>query len=361
MSRPVGSAGDGATGLATAAEIAAAADLLRRGGVVAFPTETVYGLGADAANPAAVAKIFDLKGRPADHPLIVHLADAAQLPAWAIDLPAAAYTLAAAFWPGPLTLILRRAPQVPDCVTGGQTTVGLRVPAHPVAQALLRAFAGGIAAPSANKFGRVSPTTADHVRREFPAPHAPDAILDGGSCQVGVESTILDLTAATPTLLRPGGVTREQLQACLGHPVPLRGQAGNDHTIGGVPEPTPDREAVRAPGLLESHYAPLAEVHLATPATLAAQVAVLQQENVRFVVLARRDDVQAAEACGGAGVPCNTLYRTLPDDDAEYARRLYQYLRDADRDGFDAILIVPPAPTGLGLAIRDRLQRAASR
>ena len=194
----------------TPAEIARAAAILRTGGLVGFPTETVYGLGADASNPAAVAKIFAAKGRPQDHPLIVHLGSMDLLPLWAAQIPAAAHKLAAAFWPGPLTLILKRAAGVSDCVTGGQDTVGLRIPGHPVALELLRAFAGeaggqrysGIAAPSANKFGRISPTTAEHVRAELGA--AVDAVLDGGDCEVGIESTIVDLSRGRAVLLRPG-------------------------------------------------------------------------------------------------------------------------------------------------------------
>uniref|UniRef100_UPI002FDD1BFD L-threonylcarbamoyladenylate synthase n=1 Tax=Pelomicrobium sp. TaxID=2815319 RepID=UPI002FDD1BFD len=195
-------------------EIAKAVDILRAGGLVAFPTETVYGLGADARNPEAVGKIFAAKGRPQHHPVIVHLAEAAQLEAWAVDIPDGARRLAERFWPGPLTLILRRGPGVPDAVTGGQDTVGLRVPAHPVAQALLQAFGGGIAAPSANRFGRLSPTTAQHVEAELDG--AVDLILDGGACPVGIESTIVDCAGERPTLLRPGHIGREVLEEALG-------------------------------------------------------------------------------------------------------------------------------------------------
>jgi L-threonylcarbamoyladenylate synthase len=195
-------------------EIAQAAVLLRAGEIVAFPTETVYGLGADAENPAALAKIFAAKGRPADHPLIVHLPGAEHLTRWAQDIPDSAFALANAFWPGPLTLILKRTSIVPNAVTGGQDTVGLRVPNHPVALALLRAFGSGIAAPSANRYGRISPTTAGHVRDELG--DRVSLVLDGGACEVGIESTILDVSRGMPVLLRPGAITAEQIGSVCG-------------------------------------------------------------------------------------------------------------------------------------------------
>ncbi|MGH7143218.1 MAG: L-threonylcarbamoyladenylate synthase [Planctomycetota bacterium] len=382
-----------ASAAGTAAPIAPAARCLAAGGVVAFPTETVYGLGADASNAAAVERIFALKGRPADHPLIVHIPAAEELPRWVREMPPAAERLAAAFWPGPLTLILHRAAHVLDAVTGGQDTVGVRVPGHPVALELLRAFAAarrggaesgtvgtgsealpaGIAAPSANRFGRVSPTTAAHVREEFPGQgpsQTPDMILDGGACEVGVESTIVDLTQAVPTILRPGGVTREALEAVLHAPVRLRGENLAVHATGAAA--TTNRAAavaangaaaqpeVRAPGMLESHYAPLAEVYATAAGDLPARVALLQREGVQFLVLARRSDVQRAEACGAPGaIPCNTLFQALPEEDAEFARQLYRLLREADARGFEAVVIVPPAAQGLGLAILDRITRAA--
>ena len=213
-------------------EIARAVEILRRGGLVAFPTETVYGLGADATNPSAVAQIFAAKGRPAHHPLIVHLATADDLDEWADGIPTLARTLADACWPGPLTMILRRSRRVPDAVTGGLDTVGIRVPAHPMALALLRAFEGGVAAPSANRFGSVSPTTAAHVHAGLG--DRVDLILDGGPSEVGVESTIVDLSGDAPALLRPGGLPRERLEALAGMPIPIR--------HGGE---------VRAPGMLD--------------------------------------------------------------------------------------------------------------
>ena len=202
-------------------DIEQAVAVLRAGGLVAFPTETVYGLGADAGNPVAVRKIFATKGRPAAHPVIVHLADAVQLANWAREMPAAAHTLARRFWPGPLTLILSRAKGVSDVVTGGQDTVALRVPSHPLAQQLLARFGSGIAAPSANRHGRVSATTADHVRREFGA--AVECVLDGGEAGIGIESTIIDLSRGHATLLRPGWITAGEIENALGAPLAAAG------------------------------------------------------------------------------------------------------------------------------------------
>ena len=226
-------------------DISRAAEVLAGGGLVGFPTETVYGLGADAASEAAVARIFAAKGRPAHHPLIVHLAPEARLDDWAVEIPDAARRLARAGWPGPLTLILLRGPRAAAAATGGAATVGLRVPAHPVAQALLRRFGGGIAAPSANRFGAVSPTTADHVARDLG--DAVDYLLDGGPCEVGVESTIVDLSRDRPVLLRPGGMSREAIEAITG------------------PLAAADPDAPAAPGTLASHYAPRAEVIAVAP------------------------------------------------------------------------------------------------
>src|SRR5689334_17681787 len=221
-------------------DTARAAALLAAGGLVAFPTETVYGLGADASRDDAVARIFEVKGRPRAHPLIVHLAPGAPLDGWAREVPELAHRLAAAAWPGPLTLILRRGPRVAAATTGGADTVGLRVPAHPLAQELLRAFGGGVAAPSANRFGAVSPTTADHVALDLGGDV--DYVLDGGPCDVGVESSIVDLSRGRPVLLRPGGLPREAIEAIAG------------------PLAVADAHAPAAPGTLESHYAPRAQV-----------------------------------------------------------------------------------------------------
>src|SRR5262245_50671234 len=219
------------------AEIAQALDILRAGGLVAFPTETVYGLGADASSPAALRRLFEAKGRPTSHPVIVHLRGASDLPRWAREVPPLAMRLTERFWPGPLTLVLKRAAGVLDRVTGGEDTVGLRAPAHPVAQRLLNGFSGGIAAPSANRFGRLSPTTAQHVRDELR--DAVDLVLDGGTCEVGIESTIIDLSGGTPVLLRPGRIGTAEIEAVAGLKVAQRTSA-----------------SPRAPGTLEAHYAP---------------------------------------------------------------------------------------------------------
>ena len=313
------------------AAIARAVAVLRDGGLVAFPTETVYGLGADASNPDAVGRIFAAKGRPADHPLIVHLASAGAMDEWAATVPPLARTLADACWPGPLTLILRRSDRVPDAVTGGLDTVGLRVPAHPLALELLRAFGGGIAAPSANPFGSVSPTSAEHVRAGLG--DRVDLILDGGPCEVGVESTIVDLSGDAPAILRPGGLPRERLEAIAGTSIPVR--------HGGV---------VRAPGMLDSHYAPDARLLLVPPSEQAARVAALRGRGLFVGVL--------SFAPGGPVGDATVV--DLGASEAEAARHLYAAIRDLDASGCDVILAWPPEERGLGLAIADRLRRAAA-
>ena len=326
-----------------------AVQLLQAGELVAFPTETVYGLGADAANPDAVAKIFAAKGRPADHPLIVHLAGAAYLDRWAVDIPEQAWALAEAFWPGPLTLILKRAPAVPYAVTGGQDTVGVRVPAHPLALDLLRAYAEagggrngmcGVAAPSANRFGRISPTDAAHVREELG--EAVALVLDGGPCQVGIESTIIDLSRddATPRLLRPGHVTPEQIAEVIGVfpelPATMPGAASTT-----VP---------RVSGSLDAHYAPLTPMRVASSAQLPVLVKELNANGTSFGLLAwsRQSGV----------VPKHAL-RQLPDDPEGYARGLYAALRELDQLG-NALIIVEAIPTDAAwAAVADRMRRAA--
>jgi L-threonylcarbamoyladenylate synthase len=292
----------------------------------------VYGLGADAENPAAVRRIFTAKGRPSQHPLIVHLARARDLAAWAVDIPPLAWRLAESFWPGPLTLILRRQARVPDAVTGGLDTVGLRVPRHAVAQALLSAFGGGVAAPSANRFGRVSPTTAEHVRAELGT--AVDYILDGGPCVVGLESTIVDLSSGAPAILRPGGVTREELEAVLGQPVPYR--------AGGK---------VRSPGQLASHYAPQTRVMVVSLTAIADHAAQLQAQGLRVALLVSPQQIVPA--------PSASVF-VLPETPAAVAHTLYATLRQIDQHGFDVILVSLPPEQGLGAAVADRLQRAAA-
>lgn len=314
--------------MADDAAIARAAHLLRAGRLVAFPTETVYGLGADAASADAVARLYAVKGRPVNHPVIVHFADAEHAFEWAREVPRAARALAARFWPGPLTLILKRSARAPDFVTGGQDAVGLRVPSHPVALALLRAFGGGIAAPSANRFGRVSPTTAAHVREDLGA--EVDLVLEGGDAEVGIESTIVDLSRDEPALLRPGHVSREDIERILGRPL-----AGKD---------------ARAPahsGGLERHYAPVTPARLVPTHVLDAEIAAC---GGRCAVLAfTRPDARAQ------------VWLRLPREPAAYAARLYAALRELDAAGCAEILIEAPPADPAWAAVRDRLVRAAAR
>jgi L-threonylcarbamoyladenylate synthase len=313
-------------------DIVRAVEALRRGGLVAFPTETVYGLGADAAHPAALRRLYAVKGRPRDHPVIVHLADPAQLGDWARAVPPEAQKLAGAFWPGPLTLVLPRRPErVPAEVTGGLDTVGLRVPDQPLALRLLRAFGRGVAAPSANRFGQVSPTTAADVRADLGADV--DVILDGGRCAVGVESTIVDCSGDGLAILRLGGLPREQVEDIAGSPVPVR-----------------DEGTARAPGTLRSHYAPNARVVLVTAPEVAARATELLAEEKRVGLLAPSE----IDALPGALVVLEP-----PGDAAEYARVLYSRLREADRNGIDVLLVVAPPAVGIGAAVTDRLRRAA--
>lgn len=314
---------------ATGESIREAVAVLARGGLVAFPTETVYGLGADASNEASVRRIFAVKGRPADHPLIVHLGRAEQLRDWALRVPESAWRLAEAFWPGPLTLVLPRARHVLDVVTGWQDTIGIRVPSHPVAQALLQSFGGGIAGPSANRFGRVSPTTAEHVRAELG--DAVDLVLEGGQSQVGIESTIVDLSSGQPALLRPGIIGAERIAAVLG--VALR---------------APDRMSPRASGMLASHYAPVTPTHLVPPGRLEPEVDAARSS--RIGVLARR----RPPATRG-----NLVWVQGAEDVEPYAHDLYASLRALDAAGCDRILVeeVPDDPDWA--AVRDRLARAA--
>ena len=312
-------------------ELAYAADVLRRGGLVAFPTETVYGLGADAANEEAVARIFAAKGRPADHPVIVHLAQAGEIARWAREVPAAAWQVAERFWPGPLTLVLKRAAGVSDAVTGGQDTVGLRVPDHPVALDLLTAFGGGLAAPSANRFGRISPTSAAHVLAELG--DAVDCVIDGGACEVGLESTILDLSGKHPRLLRPGAVTPAVLAETLGEWPTWRATGGP-----------------RAPGRLPSHYAPDTALELVATAAIESTVRTIVAQGQSVAVLSVDAPVVGDTRCRWAAMPA---------DPQEYGRVLYARLRDADTWGCRSILVELPPDAREWEAVRDRLRRAA--
>lgn len=313
------------------ADIATAVATLRKGGLVALPTETVYGLAADARNATAVRKIFDAKGRPADHPLIVHLAAASAMDEWASDIPVVARELAKALWPGPMTLVLRRHGSVLDDVTGGWDTVALRVPDHPVALAVLTHFGGGLAAPSANRYGKVSPTSAVHVRDELGT--AVDYVLDGGSCRVGIESTIVDVSDGRPRILRPGLVTAQDIERVIGHP------------LADAPGPrTP------SPGLKPSHYAPRATVRIADADHAASEVLRWQKRHVRVGLMAtKRPD----------GCPTDIPWLPLDEDLRVQARRLYARLRDVDECGLDVVVIVPPSGPGLARALRDRLYRSA--
>jgi L-threonylcarbamoyladenylate synthase len=323
------------------AAIDAAARALEQGALVAFPTETVYGLGADAENPAAVAAIYAAKGRPQDHPVIVHIAPGADLDYWAAEIPAEARQLAAAFWPGPLTMILKRAAHIPAAVSGGQQTVGLRCPSHPVAIALLQAFKGGrggIAAPSANKFGHVSPTTAQHVRDEFGAGGPIAMVLDGGQSQVGIESTIVDLSRLAshgPVLLRPGQVSAEAIAAVI------------DQLPVGAVGLSADPSAPRASGTLESHYAPHTPVAMQDTATLTTTLAQLQMAG-RKIALIHYSDLPGAHAAV-----------RLPANPNDFAHALYASLRAMDSKGADLILVEAPPQDGAWLGINDRLRRAA--
>jgi L-threonylcarbamoyladenylate synthase len=323
-----------------AAEIARAAALLEAGGLVAFPTETVYGLGADAENPAAVARIYQAKGRPHDHPVIVHLAPGADLAYWSDAISLQARQLVDAFWPGPLTLILKRADRIPAAVSGGQDTVGLRCPSHPVAIALLSAFKhghGGIAAPSANKFGHVSPTTARHVRDEFGPDDGIGAILDGGQSGVGIESTILDLSRLGthgPVLLRPGHLGAGEIA----------------EVIGAMPVAA-DVAAPRTSGSLASHYAPQTPVALQQAAGLAVTLALLAERGHR-VALIHHTPVDA---------PLASV--RLPAEPAAYAHGLYAALRAMDQvaivSSLDLILVEAPPANDAWQGVNDRLRRAA--
>ena len=308
-----------------------AARSLLAGEVLAFPTETVYGLGGDALNSQAVGKIFALKGRPADHPLIVHIHSAATLSRWAADVPASAQALIDRYWPGPLTLILRKSTHVPDAVTGGQASVGLRCPSHPLARELLREFerigSGAVAAPSANRFGHVSPTTAAHVRDEFGG-EVP--VLDGGDCEVGLESTIVDLSRGVPVLVRPGAISRAQLAEALGEQPRER-----------------DAHAPRASGTLAAHYAPRTSLVLAEPGALDALV----RAGPAPAVLALRDRP--------AGVDI-AAWIVAPREPAAYGHDLYANLRRLDTIGAPRIVVETPPSAAAWEAVNDRLKRAAA-
>jgi len=308
----------------TADALSLAAAQLKAGALVAFPTETVYGLGADANNEAAVSRIYQVKGRPADHPLIVHIGSAQGISDWALDIPDYAIALARNFWPGPMTLIFKRSTLAKDFITGGQETIGLRVPDHTVALALLNEFSKqggkGIAAPSANRFGHVSPTTASAVKEEFAEYLLPeDLILDGGPSQVGVESTIIDCTQSAPRILRPGAITIEMIEEITGEKISSAG------------------DEIRVSGSLENHYAPRAMVLLNTEA----------KSGEGLIALA---DIPT---------PVGAIRLAEPKNSEEFARVMYAALREADTRGLEKVVVIAPLGDGIAIAIRDRLERAS--
>lgn len=309
-----------------------AVEILRQGGLVGLPTETVYGLAADAKNPLAVSKVFAAKGRPADHPLIVHIGTINELSEWAKAIVPQAYQLAERFWPGPLTLILKKQDHVLDEVTGGQDTVAVRIPDHPLALELLQAFGSGLVAPSANQFGRISPTDEAAVLAELGK--KVDLILPGGRTRVGIESTIVDLSQQPFTLLRRGMVRLETLEACLGEKISLP----DVHT------------KIRAPGLLASHYAPRSPLKLFEPAELIAILQTIPKQ--RVIILAQTRPVIEPDAC--------SKWRQMPDTPEEYAHELYAMMRLADAEKPDLILVESPPHTAEWAAIHDRLKRAAA-
>ena len=312
----------------TASSLADAATTLMQGNLVAFPTETVYGLGADATNKDAVARIYQVKGRPADHPLIVHISSTAHLDKWASDIPEYAIKLARSFWPGPMTLILPRTELAKDFITGGQNNVGIRVPQHTVSLALLKAFEDqggqGVAAPSANRFGKVSPTSAEDVQAELSDfLGKEDLVLDGGPSAIGVESTIIDCTQSTPTILRPGAITAVMINQLL------------DISIETVTNTSGNQ--IKASGLLESHYAPLAKVYLSgTPSS-----------GDGFIAL------------DNFPTPVGAVRLASPVNNEEFAKVLYQALRLADSKKLDKVFVIPPTGDDIAVAICDRLQKSA--
>ncbi len=318
-------------------QVTAAARILCEGGTVAFPTETVYGLGADVTNPEAISRIYTIKQRPIDHPLIVHISATSHLNYWARAIPESAWKLARHFWPGPLTLILQRSHHIPDSVTGGQSTVGLRIPAHPIALALLNALGSkkALAAPSANRFGHISPTTAAHVQQELGS--SVDMILDGGACEVGLESTIISFHDESPKILRPGGITLSALEAVLNGPITLA-HNGNP--------------AIRTSGSLPAHYAPLTPLRVYPAEQIWQHALVLAAQDLRILVMAWSNiDTQPSSQ--------SIEQFSMPADPIAYGQQLYAKLRQFDQAAFDYLLVEAPPDHPSWLAIADRLQRAS--
>lgn len=307
------------------AEVRRAVEILRRGGLVAFPTETVYGLGADASSASAITRLYQVKGRPADHPVIVHFASADEAFRWAREVPDGARALAQRFWPGPLTLILERSPLAKDFVTGGQDNVGVRVPSHPVAQELLKSFKSGVAAPSANRFGHVSPTTAQHVREDLGSDV--ELVLEGGPTEVGIESTIVDFSGGAPVLLRPGHIAKAELEVALHSQVELSSQNKTRHSGG-----------------LERHYAPKTPARLVPTHELDKEIARLG-DKVAVLAFSRPDERV-------------DYWLRMPREPHAYAQRLYAALRELDGAGCEAILVESPREAPEWTAVLDRLRRA---
>jgi L-threonylcarbamoyladenylate synthase len=346
------------------ASIEQAAEVIAAGGLVGLPTETVYGLAADAANEVAVAKIFAAKGRPSEHPLIVHVADAANASRFAADIPAFAQKLMDAFWPGPLTLILPRRPDIAAAAAGGQNSIGLRCPSHPVALALLKACAArgiyGLAAPSANQFGRVSPTTAQHVQGEFAGtPYADMPILDGGACSVGIESTIVDCSRGVPVLLRPGVLTATQIEYACGQNLVsnspfnslLKEEQSRQEIRRLEADLMPLKDAPRASGMLESHYAPKAKLRLMDAKALQTALDILGADAKNIAVYSRQQ-MQSDST--------TILFRRMPEDAAQAAQQLFATLRELDQPDIKLIWVETPPEDAVWDGVRDRVTRAAA-
>jgi L-threonylcarbamoyladenylate synthase len=334
------------------AAIEQAAETIAAGGLVGLPTETVYGLAADAANEAAVAKIFTAKGRPSEHPLIVHVADSLSASRFASEIPDFAQKLMDAFWPGPLTLILPRRPEVAAAAAGGQTSVGLRCPSHPVALSLLKACAArgihGLAAPSANQFGRVSPTTAAHVQGEF----GDDLlILDGGACSVGIESTIVDCSRGVPVLLRPGVLTATQIEFACGQNLLLNNEQYRQSIRRLDVDLMPLETAPRASGMLESHYAPKAKLRLMDAKALQTALDILAADAKHIAVYSRQQMKSASTSI---------LFRRMPEDAAQAAQQLFATLRELDQPDVKLIWVETPPEDAVWDGVRDRVTRAAA-
>lgn len=320
-----------------AEEIKSASTLLKAGQLVAFPTETVYGLGCDAGNSDALARLYRVKGRPGDHPVIVHLASIDQLEDWALTVPDQALALARTFWPGPMTLILKKSDKVLPAVSGGQDTVGLRIPSHPVALSLLKEFNSGVAAPSANRHGKISPTTAEHVKSELGDLVA--KVLDGGQCSVGIESTIVDLSGEMPRILRPGMITLDEIESVLKKAKKSR------------KKDTGNSVAPRAPGTLSSHYAPQTGLKLFAHQNLPRAIATAESLMMRVSVMAFSDPISCSSVIS---------WKQLSENPAECARQLYATMRELDSSGADYIIVEEPPELAEWMGILDRLRRAAN-